>query len=102
MPASVPVGPSVGNVHGRLGVAAPGNDGCVLGIASLILRRLGVGAEGRVRFMMVVGIVIGLVGIVIGVVRGRASDLVVGVVVLVSSVVVWPWLLRMGRRRGTV
>lgn len=74
----------------------------MLGIGDMLLRFFGVGVAGRIRFIMMLGIVIGLVGIVLGLVRGHTGDLVVGVVVLVTSALFWPWLIRTGRRRGTV
>jgi ABC-type lipoprotein release transport system permease subunit len=45
----------------------------VLGIASILLRYFGVGVAGRLRLIMVAGIVIGLVGIVLGLVRGHTA-----------------------------
>ena len=68
----------------------------------MLLRFFGVGVAGRIRFIMMLGIVIGLVGIVLGLVRGDTGDLVIGVFVLVTSGLFWPWLIRTGRRRGTI
>jgi hypothetical protein len=45
--------------------ASASNSSDVLGIAGILLRYFGVDVEGRLRFIMVTGIVIGLVGIVL-------------------------------------
>jgi nicotinamide riboside transporter PnuC len=74
----------------------------MFGIATVLLRLFGVGAQGRLRFIMAAGTVIGLACIVLGVSRGDTTEVVVGVAALVWSVVFWPWLLRTGRRRGTI
>jgi hypothetical protein len=68
----------------------------------MLLRWLGVGPEGRLRVIMVIGMVIGALGIAAGLRHGRASMLVVGLLLLVGSPIFWSWVIRRGRERGTV
>ena len=71
-------------------------------LSDVVLRLFGVGREGRIRFIMVAGMAIGTLTIVIAVAHGRASMIVVGALILVASLVFWPWVLRKGRDRRAV
>jgi uncharacterized membrane protein YdfJ with MMPL/SSD domain len=74
----------------------------MFGIAEVMMRLFGVGAEARLKFITVAGILIGLLAVGLGLAKGRTVEVTVGVILVVASATFWPWLIRLGRRRGTL